>query len=139
MWNLCNLFLIFIFIFIRINPKILWIQSHIFFCLFFKICHTTFGWQRWWRMWIFWNSKSSASGCCLAFALFFANFRLALLIHVLLTKKACNALIIQREKKLREENVAEIQKSKCREDSKTPTAGREEKSLYKRILQTKIL
>ena len=35
------------------------------------------------------SSESSASGCCLAFALFFANFRLALLIKVLLIKKAC--------------------------------------------------
>ena len=38
----------------------------------------------------FLNSKSSVSGCCLAFASrFFANFNLALLIKVLLTKKAC--------------------------------------------------
>ena len=35
------------------------------------------------------DSKSSASGCCLAFAWFFANFSLALLIKVLLIKKAC--------------------------------------------------
>ena len=34
------------------------------------------------------NSKSSASGCCLVFAWFFAIFSLALL-KVLLTKKAC--------------------------------------------------
>ena len=33
--------------------------------------------------------KSSASGCCLAFACFFANFNLALLIKVLLIKKLC--------------------------------------------------
>ena len=37
----------------------------------------------------FLNSKSSASGCCLDFALFFANFSLALLIKVLIIKKAC--------------------------------------------------
>ena len=30
------------------------------------------------------NSKSSASGCCLEFALFFTNFSLALIIKVLL-------------------------------------------------------
>ena len=37
----------------------------------------------------FLNSKSSVSGCCLAFASrFFANFNLALLIKVLLTKKS---------------------------------------------------
>ena len=32
------------------------------------------------------KSKSSASGCCLALARFFANFRLELLIKVLLIK-----------------------------------------------------
>ena len=36
------------------------------------------------------NSKRSASGCCLAFAWFFANFSLALLINLLLIKKAYN-------------------------------------------------
>ena len=35
----------------------------------------------------FWNNKSSAAGCCLAFAWFLANFSLALLIKVLLIKK----------------------------------------------------
>ena len=35
------------------------------------------------------NSKSSASGCYLAFTWFFTNFSLALLIKVLLTKKVC--------------------------------------------------
>ena len=35
----------------------------------------------------FWNNKSSATGCCLAFAWFLANFSLALLIKVLLIKK----------------------------------------------------
>ena len=34
------------------------------------------------------NGKSSASGCCFAFAWIFANFNLALLIKVLLIKKA---------------------------------------------------
>ena len=33
--------------------------------------------------------QNSASGCCLAFDWFFGNFRLALLIKVLLIKKAC--------------------------------------------------
>ena len=33
------------------------------------------------------NSKSSASGCCLAFARYFANFSLALPMKVLLLKK----------------------------------------------------
>ena len=37
---------------------------------------------------LFSNSKSSASGCCLAFAWFFANFCLGLLIKVLIKKRA---------------------------------------------------
>ena len=37
------------------------------------------------------NSKNSAWGCCLAFAWFFANFSLTLLIKVLLIKKACTS------------------------------------------------
>ena len=36
MLHLCDLFLIFIFIFIMINPVISWIQTHLVFCLFFK-------------------------------------------------------------------------------------------------------
>ena len=35
------------------------------------------------------DSKSSVSGCCLAFAWFFVSFSLTLLIKVLLIKKAC--------------------------------------------------
>ena len=39
------------------------------------------------------NSKSSTSGCCLAFALFFAKISLTLLIKVLLIKKLCIILV----------------------------------------------
>ena len=35
---LCNLFFIFIFIFSMINHVILWIQTQLFFSLFFRIC-----------------------------------------------------------------------------------------------------
>ena len=35
---LSNLFFIFIFIFIMINRIASWIQTHLFFCLLFKIC-----------------------------------------------------------------------------------------------------
>ena len=41
------------------------------------------------------NSKSSASGCCLVFAWFFANFSLALLMKVLLIKKASIGLFLK--------------------------------------------
>ena len=34
---LCDLFFIFVFIFIMINCIALWIQTHLFFCLFFRI------------------------------------------------------------------------------------------------------
>ena len=40
------------------------------------------------------NSKISASGCCLAFAYFFANFSLALLMEVLLVKKVFISFIM---------------------------------------------
>ena len=51
----------------------------------------------WMIIWIknvdnFQIAKGSASGCCLAFAWFFADFILALLIKVLLMKKACTLL-----------------------------------------------
>ena len=39
------------------------------------------------------NSENSASGCCLPFAKFFANFSLVWLIKVLLIKKACSLMI----------------------------------------------
>ena len=38
---------------------------------------------------LFWKSKNSASRCCLAFTGYFVNLSLALLIKVLLIKKAC--------------------------------------------------
>ena len=41
-------------------------------------------------MWIISELQNSASGCCLAFAWFFANFSLALLI-----KKACTSIKIR--------------------------------------------
>ena len=55
----------------------------------------------WMIIWIknvnnFQIAKGSASGCCLAFAWFFGNFILALLIKVLLMKKACTLLRILR-------------------------------------------
>ena len=72
---LCDLFFIFIFIFIK--WLIIWSHEYrLLFCLFFRVRPIIFGWKCRWRMWI-------------AFAWFFANFRLALLVKVLLIKKAC--------------------------------------------------
>ena len=81
---LCNRIFIFIFIFIMIHRIISWIWTHLSFSYFLeyillfsdKECKQ------------FSNNKRSASECCLAFAWFFANFRLALLIKVLLTWKS---------------------------------------------------
>ena len=83
---ICDLFFFFIFIFIMINRAISWIQTHFFFCLCSRVCHIIFGWYWEWKTW-FLNSQSSVSRCCSAFAWFFANFSLALLIKVLLVKK----------------------------------------------------
>ena len=88
---LCDLFVIFIFIFFMINRLIPRVQPQLLFWLFFGICpiirysSTT--------LWVveecqkYSNSKNSASGCYLAFVWFFINFSLALLIKVLLIKK----------------------------------------------------
>ena len=46
---------------------------------------TTTSWPH--RKWIIFNSKSSASGCCLVVAWLFVNFSLPLLIKVLLIKR----------------------------------------------------
>ena len=81
--NLCDLFLIFIFIFIIVNRIISWIQTHTFLCLFLEffllLLDENLDEECEW---------SSASRCCLAFSWFFANFSLALLIKVLLIKKS---------------------------------------------------
>ena len=45
-------------------------------------------------MWTILNSKSSASGCCLVFAWFFANFSLVLLIKVFFIKKRVYAVYV---------------------------------------------
>ena len=76
---LCDVFFIFVFIFINIYCIISWIQSYLLFCLFFRICPIIYRW----RIWII-----SVSGCCLAFALLFTNFSLVLLVKVLPIKKA---------------------------------------------------
>ena len=86
----CNLFFLLIFIFIIIDRIISWIQTQLVFFAYFlehivlflennadEECEKIS------------NSKSSASRCCLAFAWFFANFILALLMKVLPFKKAC--------------------------------------------------
>ena len=88
---LCDLFFIFTFIFIIVNLITSWIQTHLFFWLFFKnryvllILDDTLD-EKCEQIS---NSIRSASRCCLAFASFLANFSLALLMKSLLIKKAC--------------------------------------------------
>ena len=68
---LCNILFIIIFIYITFNHIISLTQKN----LFFGHAYQNF-----------------SSGCCLAFACFFANFSLVLLIKVLLIKKAFTPL-----------------------------------------------
>ena len=86
-----DLFFIFSLIFIVINHITSFKQTHLFFvhfleCLLLLLDDNVDEENK-----LFSNSKSSASGCCLAFASFFANFSLVLLIKVLLLKKACSS------------------------------------------------
>ena len=85
---LCDLFFIFSLIFIVINDITSFKQTYLLFVHFLQYlllflydtvdeeCEQ------------FLKNRSSASGCCLAFACFFANFSLMFLIKVLLTKKS---------------------------------------------------
>ena len=82
--HLCDLFLILIFIFITINRVISWIQTHLFFCLFFRMYLDKNVYE---ECEYFSNSKSSTSGCCLVFAWFFVSFSLALLMKLMPIKK----------------------------------------------------
>ena len=89
MSNLCDLFFIFSPIFIVVNHATSFKQAYLFFVLFLEylplFSNDNINEESKW----FTNRKSSASGYCLAFAYFFANFNLVLLIRVLLIKKAC--------------------------------------------------
>ena len=89
---LCILFLFFSLISIVINHITSLNQMYLFFCLFLEYLLLFLNDNvdedgKW-----FSNSKNSASGCCLAFAWYFANFSLALLIKVSLIKKCAFVL-----------------------------------------------
>ena len=83
---LCDLFFIFIFIYIDIALLLLFFKN-IYYVLLFSDDYADDKYEQ------FLNSEMSASGCCLAFTWFFANFSLTLLIKILLMKQACNILI----------------------------------------------
>ena len=103
---LCNLFFIFSLIFIVIDHITSSNQTHLLFVhvlefyLFLDDNVDEESGQ-------FSCSKSSASGCCLAFAWFFANFSLALLIKVLLIKKWMTAKVENGEKEKNEKKFSE--------------------------------
>ena len=84
---LCDLFFIFNLLFIVINHKITWKQTNLFFAHISEYLLLVLDINVEEKSEYFFNSKSSASGCCLAFAWFLANFILVLLVKVLLTKK----------------------------------------------------
>ena len=71
-------FFIFIFIFNLINRIISWIQSHLFFYLFFRICPIIFRW----RMWTISKQRKFSVKVLLSICLIFANFSMALLRKV---------------------------------------------------------
>ena len=87
---LCDLFFFFFSIFIMINRIMSWIQTHLFFCLFFRVIPFIFGCLRGGRMWIIFKKQMFSLRVLLSICLNFANFSQALLVKVLLIKKACN-------------------------------------------------
>ena len=88
MLYLCDFFFYyFSLIFIAINHITSLKQTHLFFPDFLEYLLLLLDGNVDEESKLFSNSESSASGCCLAFAWFFANSSLALLKKVLLIKK----------------------------------------------------
>ena len=71
-------------IFVSMSSRIIsWIQTHLFFCLFFRICPSISGW----KMWIVFKYQKFRLMVLFKICLIFANFSLALLKSVAYTKK----------------------------------------------------
>ena len=87
MSHVCNLFFIFSLTFIVINHITSLKQTHLFFIHFVECLLLFLGNNLDKESEQFSNIKSSASGCCLAFAWFFANLSQSLLI-----KKTCKLI-----------------------------------------------
>ena len=68
---LCDLFFIFIFIFIIIDHIISWIQTHLFFCLFSRICPNIFARA----MWIIFKQQNFSLRVLLSICLIFCQFK----------------------------------------------------------------
>ena len=88
---LCDLFFIFIFIFIMINRIILWIQTHLFFCLSFIICPYYLGLWRAWGMRIIFKCQKSSLKVLLSICLIFCQFQLAIAYKSAGYKKASSS------------------------------------------------
>ena len=86
---LWDLFFISSPIFIVINHIILLKQTNLFFVYFFKCLLLFLDDNMDEESEQFWNSKSSVSGWCLAFAWLLASSSLTLIIKMLLIEKAC--------------------------------------------------
>ena len=87
---LLDIFFIFSLIFFAINHISSFKYTYMFFAQFLEYLLFSLGDNVDEETTQFFNSKSSAPACCLAFAqFFFANFSLVLLTNVLLVNKAC--------------------------------------------------
>ena len=86
--HLCDLFFIFSLIFIVINHMTSLRQMHLSFVNFLEYLLLFLDDNVYEESEKFSNKESSASGCCLVFAYFFANFSQVLLIKVFLIKKS---------------------------------------------------
>ena len=89
---LCDLFFIFNLIFIAINSIASSKQTRLVFAHFLECLPLFLDDNVYEESELFSNSENSVSGCCLAFAKFFANFSLALLIKCCLYKKCAFVL-----------------------------------------------
>ena len=86
---LCDVVFIFSLIFIVINQIISFKQTYLFFVQFLQYLLLDLDDNLNEKNQQFSNNKRIVSGCCLGFTWFFANFSLALIVKVLLIKKAC--------------------------------------------------
>ena len=89
---LCDMFFIFISIFIMINRIISWKQTHLFICLFFKTCSIIFTWQRGWRMRIIFKEQKFSLRVLLSICLIFCQFQPGVSSKSVAYEKACHCV-----------------------------------------------
>ena len=54
---------------------VLWIQTHLFFCLFFKICPNIFRWEGEWKMWLIFQYQKFSLKVLRSLCLIFCQFQ----------------------------------------------------------------